>query len=142
GYLYWAKRDVQKVADLAALAGAQRLDSDPDNPCVAGHDAAWTNAINDNGFPAPGESGSTLEIQCGDWSPDAPGKITPDSVSPNAIEVMAGRPLIPFFGMAGDLPAVRARAIARNGVPRAAFTVGSSLARIGCNGDTGLLGPM
>ena len=26
GYLYWAKRDVQKVADLSALAGAQRLD--------------------------------------------------------------------------------------------------------------------
>ena len=28
GYLYWAKRDAQKVADLAALAGAQRLVTD------------------------------------------------------------------------------------------------------------------
>ncbi|KAG1534402.1 hypothetical protein G6F50_015574 [Rhizopus delemar] len=26
GYLFWAKRDAQKVADLAALAGAQRLE--------------------------------------------------------------------------------------------------------------------
>lgn len=29
GYLYWAKRDVQKIADLAALAGAQRLSCAP-----------------------------------------------------------------------------------------------------------------
>lgn len=26
GYLYWAKRDAQKVVDLASMAGAQRLD--------------------------------------------------------------------------------------------------------------------
>ncbi|WP_213977580.1 pilus assembly protein TadG-related protein, partial [Serratia marcescens] len=57
GYLFWAKRDAQKVADLAALAGAQRLEL-----CTADNSdnsAARQNALAQNRFAG------TLQIRCG-----------------------------------------------------------------------------
>ncbi|WP_295516832.1 pilus assembly protein TadG-related protein, partial [uncultured Stenotrophomonas sp.] len=60
GYLLWAKRDAQKVADLAALAGAQRLDL-----CTSGNSdntAARQNALQENRF------GGQLDVRCGNWN--------------------------------------------------------------------------
>ena len=132
GYLYWAKRDVQKVADLAALAGAQRLDL-----CAPGHlsnEAARSNAVDDNDFTG------TLTIECGHWSAEHPSEdhfaFDPSLPAPNAVRVVARRAAIPFFGAAGPLPMVEARAIAKSGLPMAAFTVGSTLARLDWNDDS------
>ncbi|MEE9877392.1 MAG: pilus assembly protein TadG-related protein [Stenotrophomonas maltophilia] len=60
GYLFWAKRDAQKVADLAALAGAQRLElCTSDN---SDNSAARQSAVTQNRFAG------TVQIRCGNWS--------------------------------------------------------------------------
>jgi len=135
GYLYWAKRDAQKVADLAALAGAQRLEL-----CTSAHTdnaAARLNAYDANRF-----SGS-LSIACGRWSethstPDhfLAGAGTGISAEINAVRVIASRSAIPFFGQNAALPTVSAQAVARRAAPMAIFNVGSQLLRV--NGDTPL----
>lgn len=132
GYLYWAKRDVQKVADLAALAGAQRLDL-----CSANHadnTAARLNAVNANAFPG------TVAIQCGNWNPH---NASDDHFLPiaatepaNAVKVSAARSVLPFFGQNASLPTVRAQAVATRAAPLAVFSVGSQLLRV--NGNTPL----
>jgi len=133
GYLYWAKRDAQKVVDLASLAGAQRLDL-----CTADrsdNSAARSNAMQQNGFAG------TVAIQCGNWSParsgNDPFSMTLDSTHPlNAVKVVATRSIVPFFGQNTHLPMIRAQAVATHAPPVAVFSVGSQLLRI--NGGTPL----
>ncbi|MCL7713505.1 TadG family pilus assembly protein [Stenotrophomonas mori] len=134
GYLYWAKRDAQKVADLAALAGAQRLET-----CTADHGdnlAARRNAVADNAFEG------ALAITCGYWGAELPGAarfVPADAARPlNAVRVTVSRQAVPFFGQAGALPMVNATAVARRTPPQAAFSVGSRLLNI--NGDAPLPG--
>lgn len=142
GYLYWAKRDAQKVADLAALAGAQRLELCASDNSDNG--AARSNAA-ENGFVS-GEDGKQVDIACGDWDPldntaedhfyTAP---EPDTV--NAVKVVATRPAIPIFGQAfaeGEL-VVSASAVAAKKLPIASFTVGSKLLNTGSGVLTDLL---
>ncbi len=133
GYLYWAKRDAQKVVDLAAVAGAQRLDL-----CRADlkdNGAARSNAERDNGF-----SGA-LVIHCGNWNPARGAgdhfSVTPDAANPlNAVKVVATRSVVPFFGQNTRLPTIRAQAVATRAPPIAVFSVGSQLLRV--NGNTPL----
>ena len=134
GYLYWAKRDVQKVADLSALAGAQRLDL-----CTADRTdnaAARSNALVANRFPG------TLSVACGEWNPkhaSADHFIAIAASTPvNAVKVSAERPVLPFFGQTRGLPQVRAQAVATRAAPLAVFSVGSQLLRT--NGNTPLGG--
>ncbi|WP_434213201.1 TadG family pilus assembly protein [[Pseudomonas] boreopolis] len=126
GYLYWTKRDLQKVADLAALAGAGRLDqcnaSNSDNAAARG------NAVNDNSFAG------TLAIQCGYWNPSNPGDdhfVSATSATPvNAVKVVAQRSPVPFFHQIESLPTISASAVAWRSSPQVAFTVGSQLLNV------------
>lgn len=126
GYLYWARRDTQKVVDLAALAGAQKLTA-----CAAdnsSNSAALGNAMTDNGFTG------TLLIACGHWDTTQPGDqhfVPVTSTLPlNAVRVQATLPLTPFFGFA-HFSNISTTAIAvPKGPPIAAFSVGSSTAGI------------
>ncbi len=134
GYLYWAKRDVQKTADLAALAGAQRLEL-----CTTDYTdnlAARKNAVNDNSFAG------TLAIQCGYWGAELPSSARFVTVSPsrplNAVRVTASRQSVPFFGQLGAMPMINATATARRTEPQAAFSVGSRLLNV--NGSAPLQG--
>jgi len=123
GYLYWAKRDAQKVADLAALSGAQQL---PD--CTAATSAANNNATNDNKF-----SGTLDTNACGNWDPSSSGSkdhFTAGSANANAVKVVAQRPVPSIWGFAGALPNVSAEAVAAQQSPIAAFSVGTKLAAV------------
>lgn len=133
GYLYWAKRDVQKIADLSALAGAQRLDLCTANR--ADNAAARSNALTANRFPG------TLQVTCGVWNPghaSADHFIGTAPAPVNAVKVIAERPVLPFFGQTRGLPQVRAQAVATRAPPLAVFSVGSQLLRV--NGNTPLGG--
>lgn len=132
GYLYWAKRDVQKTADLAALAGAQRLDL-----CSADradNAAARANAVNANRFSG------VIRVQCGDWNPAHASEdnfATVSAAAPaNAVKVVAERSVLPFLGQNQNLPTVRAQAVATRAPPFAVLSVGSQLLRV--NGNTPL----
>jgi len=129
GYLYWARRDTQKVADLAALAGALRLNAcAPDN---SNNTAAYGPAYTENGFTK-----GTLSIQCGTWDPLVNAGIsdhfsaTPAGSTPNAVKVVAQRPVIPMFGASPTLSTVSASAVAAGQAPTAVFTIGSTLATV------------
>jgi uncharacterized membrane protein len=134
GYLYWAKRDTQKVADLAALAGAQRLQAcaqdDSDNSAARG------NAVLDNGF------GGALTIQCGSWDPAA--NATADHFAPiangtvaNAVKVTAAISAVPFLHQIGTQSlTVQSEAVAAGTPSIAAFSVGSQLLELQ---DSGLV---
>ncbi|MDV3516876.1 MULTISPECIES: TadG family pilus assembly protein [unclassified Stenotrophomonas] len=134
GFLFWAKRDAQKVVDLAALAGAQRLDlCRPDN---ADNSAARQNALAQNTFPGQ------VQIQCGNWNAT---RATADHFSPsvdagnprNAVRVIAERGVLPFFGQNSTLPTLRVQAVAKRSEPTAVFAVGSQLLRT--NGNSPLM---
>lgn len=136
GYLYWARRNVQKVADLAALSGAQRLKT-----CTPGNGdnaAARYNAVHGNNF------NGTLDITCGYWDPSVAGEehfTAATAAHPrNSVRVVANMPATPFFGFA-HFTGVGATAIAtHHGKPIASFSVGSRL--LGLNTDDSLLGPL
>lgn len=126
GYLYWAKRDTQKVADLASLAGAQQLQD-----CGAGNtsnSAAYGNAAVENHFLASG-----LTITCGTWDPVANAGIadhfstSASGASTNAVKVVAERSVAPLFAFTSSLPGVSTEAVATNATPVAAFSVGTTL---------------
>lgn len=136
GDLYAAKRDTQKVADLAALAGAQQLQS-----CASANDAdnsaARGNAVVENHF------GGTLAITCGTWDPVANAGIADhfgpaaDGVPPNAVKVVARLSVPPIWGYAWTKSGMQisAQAVAADrGTPIAAFSVGSRLLGVGTNG--------
>jgi uncharacterized membrane protein len=135
GYLYWAKRDAQKIADLAALAGAQRLEQ-----CSAGNDdnrAARGNAVSDN------RSIDTLSIHCGYW---ASANATPDhfaaATSPaqlNAVKVIVERSMLPFLSQNASLPGITVPAVAAKAAPTASFSVGSQLLRVNGHAPLGSL---
>ncbi|KRG73423.1 hypothetical protein ABB28_10875 [Stenotrophomonas chelatiphaga] len=133
GYLYWAKRDAQKVADLSAIAGAQRLDLC--NASFSDNSAARNNAERQNRFVG------VLAIQCGSWNtthPAADHFVAGVSASHplNAVKVTASRSVLPLFGQNASLPQISAQAVAKRSAPTAVFSVGSQLLRI--NGNTPL----
>ncbi|HIE4562893.1 TPA: TadG family pilus assembly protein [Stenotrophomonas maltophilia] len=126
GYLFWAKRDAQKVADLAALAGAQRLElCTSDN---SDNSAARQSALTQNKFAG------SLQIRCGNWSASRGTAnrfvTTVDASNPrNAVQVIAERSVLPFFGQNTSLPTVSVQAVARRSEPTVVFAVGSQLLR-------------
>jgi len=134
GYLYWAKRDAQKTADLAALAGAQKIELCLQG--IPGNEAAYASAKKQNAFPG------TVQITCGIWdaantaASDHFSATVPSGSAPNAVKVVASRSVIPFFGINENLPTVSAQAVARRAAPTAVFSVGSQLLRV--NGNTPL----
>ena len=133
GYLYWAKRDAQKVADLSAIAGAQRLDLC--NASYSDNSAARNNGERQNRFAG------TLAIQCGSWNTSHPAAdhfVAGVSASHplNAVKVTARRSVVPLFGQNASLPQISAQAVAKRSAPTAVFSVGSQLLRV--NGNTPL----
>lgn len=134
GHLYWAKREAQKVADLAALAGAQRL-----GLCSADNQdnrAARQNAMEQNRFAG------SITIRCGNWGITNPAadhfREAVDSDHPlNAVKVITRRAALPFFGQNAGLPTVQAEAVAKLTPPSAVFSVGSQLLRVNGNSPLG-----
>lgn len=123
GYLFFMKRELQKTADLAAVAGGSAvLPAD----CTAARSAALTNA-------GQNLAGFTPVVTCGRWDP-AQGTerhFTADQTAFNAVHVViegAPPPLLAFFPGERSL---RAEAIAAATDPLASFSVGSTLLRTG-----------
>lgn len=130
GYLFFLKRELQKTADLAAVAGASAVQP---ADCTAARAAALANA-------AQNLAGFTPVATCGRWDP-AQGTerhFTADQTAYNAVHVVISGtppPLLAFFPGQRSL---QAEAVAAATDPLAAFSVGSTLLRTGSS----LLGDM
>lgn len=126
GNAFLARRSLQRVADLAALAAAQTLDDD----CAAPALAARANAAA-NGFSATA-AGQTLTVACGRWdtgSNSAPSYFASAGAGSalNAVQVRAVRTVPYFFLGPSRQFGATATAQATN---LGAFTVGTSLAQL------------
>lgn len=123
GYLFFMKRELQKTADFAAVAGASAIQP---TSCTAARAAALGNA-------SQNLVGFTRVVACGRWNP-AQGTerhFTADLTAFNAVHVViegAPPPLLAFFPGERSL---RAEAIAAATDPLASFSVGSTLLRTG-----------
>src|SRR5690606_18209927 len=98
GFLFYQKRELQKIADMAAIAGAQQVARSPelDDQCASAFSAAENNAQIAHGF-----SGA-INTSCGKWDPASvpatphyaayTGGITPaDQPAPTAVRVDISR---------------------------------------------------
>ncbi|RLK39590.1 TadG family pilus assembly protein [Cupriavidus plantarum] len=148
GYVFYGQRQLQKVADLAAVSGAQQLKRASDLAATsAGVLAAVQGAASQNGYPAAvttacGEvaagAADGMRACLGLWDPGNPANgdstrhfnagYNPATVSPNAVRVQATRTLPVLFVFPGSGGRqLRAEAIAVGSPPVASFSVGSGL---------------
>jgi uncharacterized membrane protein len=140
GYMFYMRRDLQKTADLAALAGAQQLGTTPPpgNPVTcAPTDQAVLAAIGNaqaNGFStvAPNTLSNAITVTCGLWDPVANLALAPSyfstptaGTSLNAVKVVETQTVPAFFGLGART--ITAQAIASASSPTAAFSLGTGL---------------
>lgn len=119
GTMYFYRREFQKAADLAALAGAKSLQTS----CAAAQTAASSNASQNLGSRS-----YVTTVDCGVWNSSAGTMFsTPGTGTQNAVRVtISGTP--PRFLMGGR--AMSAYAIAISNVPLANLTIRSALVSI------------
>lgn len=135
GYAFYAKRDLQRIADLAAVEAVQGIDANDNTACAkAGNASIQAN------WPAP-ISQNEQTVRCGEWSSakyGAPRHFEPGAAHTNAAQVV----------LAGDSPRfipgtwsrrVRAEAIAQRTEPAMAFQIGSQLLNLNPNAALGKL---
>lgn len=139
GYLFFQKRELQKIADLSALAGAQQLVKVSSDSCASAFTAARGNAD----AQVSGGFTGTYTISCGKWdeatSPYYQAYLPPNGLStPNAISVQVSRSFRSFFGAWASRD-VAAIAIATSGASIAVFSVGSKLLQVNGGVVPGLL---
>lgn len=138
GYLFFMKREYQKTADLAALAGAQKLTpAGPTTNCDVAIATANASAVQN----LPGIA--IKPPKCGNWAVsnvstnsdeacfnDSQNHFIPEGSPSNAVRVRIAKApptLLPFFP--GDRT-ICVEAVAALDAPVAAFTVGSRLLRL------------
>ncbi|MDN6884922.1 TadG family pilus assembly protein [Variovorax sp. CAN2819] len=136
GFMYFMKREFQKAADLAALAGAQQIRAG----CATATAAAQLNANGASGGVAGNmPTGLTLlpgEIQCGYWDKDTSFQSPAVTGTANAVRVAfqkASPTLLSFFS--GNR-LISVSAVAALSAPLAEFSVGSKLVVV--SGDSTL----
>ncbi|WP_430364977.1 TadG family pilus assembly protein [Trinickia sp. NRRL B-1857] len=126
GNIFFARRALQRTADLAALAAAQTMN----DGCVKPTAIARANAAI-NGFSADA-TGQTLSVVCGRWDPSANAAPSyfaeTNATTPlNAVHVTATRS-VPYFFL-GPTRTLSASATAE-ATDLGAFTVGTTLAQL------------
>jgi uncharacterized membrane protein len=152
GQLFYARRNLQKVADLSALAGAETLlntqtFTSTATTCKASDPPALSasNNAQANGFSVtPTKTVATpLVVACGLWDPTgtaaAPSYFSaaPAGTNMNAVQVVVTQNVQSLFGLLTQT--ISAQAIASIADPYAAFSVGSKLLQINNGVVPGLL---
>lgn len=140
GYLFFMKREFQKSADLAALAGAQVV---VPTSCAEAKSAAIANASQNlpSGFQL-----AAADITCGRWDPDPLKPPMPRHFSAglqpfNAVLVSIQRtPALLLPNIPGNAPRqIAVEALAAKADASAAFSVGSRLLRLSGDSTLGAL---
>ena len=132
GYLFFLKRELQKTADLAALAGAQALDGES---CTGATTAATANAAKN--LPPTLAAVAADSVVCGHWDPvsrpAAPHFGAPESGQKlNAVRVSINRtPALLLAGLPGNEPRpIAVVALAARKHPLAALSIRSTLVSV------------
>ncbi|MBP0606992.1 MULTISPECIES: TadG family pilus assembly protein [Burkholderia] len=133
GNLFYQRRDVQRIADMAALAAVQRMDDACSQPTATATSNAQSNGLN-------ASNGDTINIECGRWdtsvnpSPSYYAAATSGATQLNAAKVIVRRQ-VPFF-FVGPPQTISAVSTARS-TNIDTFSVGATLAALGGVGCAG-----
>ncbi|KVE08455.1 TadG family pilus assembly protein [Burkholderia anthina] len=133
GNLFYQRRDVQRIADMAALAAVQRMDDACSQPTATATSNAQSNGLN-------ASNGDTINIECGRWdtsanpAPSYYAAATSGTTQLNAAKVIVTRQ-VPFF-FVGPPQTVSAVSTARS-TNIDTFSVGATLAALGGVGCAG-----
>ncbi|AOI78516.1 TadG family pilus assembly protein [Burkholderia sp. NRF60-BP8] len=133
GNLFYQRRDVQRIADMAALAAVQRMDDACSQPTATATSNAQSNGLN-------ASNGDTISIECGRWdtsanpAPSYYAAATSGTTQLNAAKVVVTRQ-VPFF-FVGPPQTVSAVSTARS-TNIDTFSVGATLAALGGVGCSG-----
>ncbi|MEC5405577.1 TadG family pilus assembly protein [Paraburkholderia sp. MPAMCS5] len=133
GHFFYARRDLQRTADLAAAAGVQLIGSA--GGCAAAAGSAQLNAAA-NGLPGDG----TVAATCGRWDPSAnagQSYFVASGTPLNALQVVVSRP-VPFLFLIGQTRELSASAVAQATNIRS-FSVSTSVAGLSGGLVNGLL---
>uniref|UniRef100_A0A0H3WR58 Putative Flp pilus-assembly TadG-like N-terminal domain-containing protein n=1 Tax=Pandoraea faecigallinarum TaxID=656179 RepID=A0A0H3WR58_9BURK len=143
GYAFMKRRDLQRAADMAALAGAQTL---PGCANATSFDTvARANVASNLGSNV---SGLTISTSCGIWTSPAASATTPgtfvastpaNAASGNAVSVALTLAVPSFFDLAGTRT-IAASAVARKAPAVVTFTVDSGL--LALNTSNSVLAPL
>lgn len=123
GYLFFIKREMQKTADLAAIAGASAVQP---ADCTAARAAALANV-------AQNIAGFTPVVTCGRWNPalGTERHFTPDQTAYNAVHVVISGTPPTLLAFSPGQRSLQTEAVAAATDPLASFSVGSTLLRTG-----------
>ncbi|NTX29336.1 hypothetical protein HT746_19765 [Burkholderia pyrrocinia] len=133
GNLFYQRRDVQRIADMAALAAVQRMDDACSQPLSTATSNAQSNGLNTS-------SGDTISVECGRWdtavnaAPSYYAAASAGTTQLNAAKVIVTRQ-VPFF-FVGPPQTVSAVSTARS-TNIDTFSVGATLAALGGVGCAG-----
>lgn len=133
GNYYFARREMQRTADLAAAAGAQTISNG--GGCTSATNSANNNAVKGNGL----STGATVTVVCGRWDPtvNAGQSYFATSGAPmNAVQVTVSQ-TVPYF-FAGPARVIQAVSTAQATNVRS-FSVTTSLATLSGGLLNGLL---
>lgn len=127
GYSFYAKRDLQRIADQAALEAVQGIDfNDPNN--INACQNAGNNSVSAN-WPAPLDAPTTQSVVCGEWSASkyaAPQYFDGTARPVNAAHVILVGESLRLLPLTWNRT-IHVEAIAKRSVPVAEFSVGSQL---------------
>ena len=128
GYLFYLKREFQKAADLAALAGAQALNS---NNCAVAYGAAKSNANDSANGNMPADFLlADSDMACGQWNAQDTtnaNHFNENATEKNAIRVSITRTPPPLFIFFTGNRTISVQAIAARALPKAALSINSTL---------------
>ncbi|CAB3698153.1 TadG family pilus assembly protein [Paraburkholderia rhynchosiae] len=133
GHFYYARRDLQRTADLAAAAGVQLIGSA--GGCTAAASSAQLNATA-NGLQGAG----TVQSTCGRWDPSAnagQSHFAASGAPLNALQVVVSRP-VSFLFLGGQTRELTASAVAQATNIRS-FSLSTSVASLSGGLVNGLL---
>lgn len=135
GQNFYAKRDLQNAADLAALAGAQSLGAGDAAGCQQAQRMAGVSLRSQSGSPAAGLTGEAARVSCGRWDGSVadPAQRFTEALPAHSVQVRLSYQapsLFPFLSPAS----IDAVATANTSEPTATFSVGSRLLALKKNG--------
>jgi uncharacterized membrane protein len=133
GNMFYQRRVLQSIADLAASAGAQVIDDACSRAPTTALGSAGANGLN------PSATGDTISTKCGRWDPSlyaGPKYFTIAATPSNAVQVTVTRQ-VPYFFMGPARP-VSAIGVAQ-AVNVGAFSIGTTTASVDPTVITSLL---
>jgi uncharacterized membrane protein len=133
GNMFYQRRDVQRIADMAALAAVQRMDDACSQPTATATSNAQSNGLSQS-------NGDTLKVVCGRWdmaanpAPSYFAAAAGGTTQLNAVQATVTRK-VPFFFVGPDRT-VSAVSTARS-TNIDTFSVGATIAALGGVGCAG-----